>query len=235
MALAFDVIAFDADDTLWENNGLYLEVRDRVKQLIAGYVVSESMDEQLDEIEIRNLKFYGYGIMGFILSLVESAIMITGGRISPGDIGAIVAMAKQMITAEVRLFNHAEAALRELSGQYPLILITKGDLNHQQSKIARSGLSQFFREVDVVSDKTGPIYAGILEKLGVAPSRFLMVGNSIRSDIMPVLELGGWGVYIPNDFTWAHEMDEPPQGHAGRFFELEHLGLLPSLLETIGS
>ena len=235
MIAPFEIIAFDADDTLWENNGLYLGVRDRVKQIIARYGDSASMDEQLDEIEIRNLKYYGYGIMGFILSLVEAAIEITGSRISAGDISVIVAMAKDMISAEVRLFNHAEATLRELSGLCPLILITKGDLNHQQAKIGRSGLSQFFREVDVVPDKTRPIYAGILEKLGVAPSRFLMVGNSIRSDILPVLELGGWGVYIPNDFTWAHEMDELPLGFPGRFFELEHLGLLPALIETIGS
>ena len=235
MIAPFEIIAFDADDTLWENNGLYLGVRDRVKQIIARYGDSASMDEQLDEIEIRNLKYYGYGIMGFILSLVEAAIAITGSRISAGDISVIVAMAKDMISAEVRLFNHAEATLRELSGLCPLILITKGDLNHQQAKIGRSGLSQFFREVDVVPDKTRPIYAGILEKLGVAPSRFLMVGNSIRSDILPVLELGGWGVYIPNDFTWAHEMDELPQEFPGRFFELEHLGLLPALIETIGS
>jgi len=123
MVAPFDVIAFDADDTLWENNGLYLEVRDRVKQIIARYVITESMDEQLDEIEIRNLKFYGYGIMGFILSLVESAIEITGGRISAGDISAIVAMAKDMIAAEVRLLNHAEEALRELSGLYPLLRV----------------------------------------------------------------------------------------------------------------
>ena len=235
MVAPFEIIAFDADDTLWENNGLYLGVRDRVKQIIARYGDSASMDEQLDEIEIRNLKYYGYGIMGFILSLVEAAIEITGSRISAGDISVIVAMAKDMISAEVRLFNHAEATLRELSGLCPLILITKGDLNHQQAKIGRSGLSQFFREVDVVPDKTRPIYAGILEKLGVAPSRFLMVGNSIRSDILPVLELGGWGVYIPNDFTWVHEMDELPQGFPGRFFELEHLGLLPALIETIES
>src|SRR5450759_177309 len=130
MIAPFEIIAFDADDTLWENNGLYLGVRDRVKQIIARYGDSASMDEQLDEIEIRNLKYYGYGIMGFILSLVEAAIAITGSRISAGDISAIVAMAKDMISAEVRLFNHAEATLRELSGLCPLILITKGDLNH---------------------------------------------------------------------------------------------------------
>lgn len=229
----FDIIAFDADDTLWENNALYIEVRERVKRIVARYTDAEAMDELFDEIEIRNLQFYGYGVLSFILSTIEAAIDITGGRIPAGDIATIVDMAKEMITSPLRLFDDAEPTLRQLSQQYPLILVTKGDLNHQQSKVAQSGLKEFFREVQVVPDKTRATYAAILEKLGCAPSRFLMVGDSLRSDILPVLELGGCAVYVPNDATWTHEKDELPQGHEGCFFKLEHLGMLPALLADL--
>lgn len=226
----FDFIAFDADDTLWENNALYIKMRERVKRIVAPYTDTPLMDELFDEIEIRNLPFYGYGVLSFILSTIEAAITITGGRIPAGDIAAIAGMAKDMISAPLRLYDDAEPTLRQLSQNYPLILITKGDLNHQQSKVEQSGLKQFFRAVQVVPDKTRATYAGILEKLDTIPSRFLMVGDSLRSDILPVLELGGCAVYVPNDATWTHEKDELPQGYEGRFFKLERLAMLPALL-----
>jgi len=227
----FDLIAFDADDTLWENNALYLRVQDKFKNILASYGIVDPIDQQLEDTEVRNLAFYGYGVMSFTLSLIELGIQLTSGHISTGDISAILAMGKEMITTQVQLYQHAEPALVELSRRYRLVLITKGELTHQLSKIAQSGLRQYFAEVEVVPDKTRAIYAEILAKHGVQPARFLMVGDSLRSDILPVLELGGWAVFVPNNFTWSHERGRLPQDLQDRFLEVEHLGMLPSLLE----
>jgi putative hydrolase of the HAD superfamily len=229
----FDLIAFDADDTLWENNALYIAMRERVKRIVARYTDADLMDEQFDEIEVRNLRYYGYGVLSFILSCIEAAIQLSGGRILAADIAEIVGLAKEMFATPLRLYEDAEPTLRQLAQRYSLILITKGDLNHQQTKVAQSGLRQFFRSVEVVPDKTRATYAAILEKLGCDPARFLMVGDSLRSDILPVLELGGHAVYVPNPDTWTHENEELPQGQGERFFQIESLGRLPALLESL--
>jgi len=230
----FDLIAFDADDTLWENEALYAQAREQFKAVLAKYEIPGSIDDLLDEIEIRNLNFYGYGVMGFVLSLVETGIEITGGRISAADVQSTLALSKKMIAAEVRLLQYAEPTLRELAADNRLMLITKGDLLHQHSKLARSGLKQYFRHIEVVSDKTPEVYTEILIRHGAAPKRFLMVGNSMRSDILPVLEIGGWAVYVPSELTWSHEQSDFPERFVGRCFELEHLGLLPAWLEEVG-
>jgi putative hydrolase of the HAD superfamily len=226
----FDLIAFDADDTLWENNALYNATRERIKAIIAPYTSADLSDEVFDEVEVGNLKYYGYGVLSFILSSIEIAIRITGGRIPAEAIATIVDMAREMITSPLRPFDDAEPTLRQLAQRHPLILITKGDLNHQQAKVAQSGFKQFFRSVEVVPNKTPATYAAILEKLGCPPARFLMIGDSLRSDILPVLELGGCAVYVPNNDTWAHENDELPQGYPGRFFKVDSLASLPDLL-----
>ena len=147
-----------------------------------------------------------------MLSLIETAIRLTGGRVAGRDIAELLAVAKSMLTSEVELFDGAREALEALSGEYPLALITKGDLLHQRSKLERSGLGPHFRHVEVVSHKTPDVYREILERLGVEPSRFLMVGNSPRSDILPVLGLGGSAVYVPAPLSWSHEQDEVPSG-----------------------
>jgi putative hydrolase of the HAD superfamily len=231
----YDLIAFDADDTLWENNSLYIEAQGKFKQILAPYGVGDTLDALFDRVEIGNLSYFGYGVMSFTLSLIEAAIEATSGRVAAADIGKIIALAKGMISSEVQLFEDAEPTLRALSSRYRLILVTKGDLLHQQSKVAQSGLGAYFSEVHVVADKTPGAYAEILKRHGVAAERFLMVGNSLRSDILPVLELGGGGVYVPYAMTWAHEMSElpPAGGYDGRFFEVDRLALLPELLEKI--
>ena len=229
----FDLIAFDADDTLWENNALYLQSRDRCKDILAKYTLTGPFEERLDETEVGNLQYFGYGAMSFILSMIETAVEITGEQVSAADIRAIVAIAKNMIAAEVRLYDDSEPTLRQLARQQRLILITKGDLLHQQSKVERSGLRSFFQAVEVVADKTPAVYAALLDKYGVAPARFLMVGDSMRSDMLPVLGLGGYAVFVPNTDTWSHEKMAPPQGYSGRFFELERLSQLPDLLAQL--
>jgi putative hydrolase of the HAD superfamily len=229
----FDLIAFDADDTLWENNALYLQTTRRFKEILSGYTLTGPVETYLEATESRNLQFFGYGVMSFVLSLIEAAVDLTGGQVSAAHIHELVQWGKQMIAAEVLLYEDAEATLARIAGRYRLILITKGDLLHQQSKVEHSGLGRFFSEVHVVADKTPAIYAAILEKHAVDPQCFLMVGDSMRSDILPVLELGGRAIYVPNDQTWTHERRQPPQGYDGRYFEVERLGLLPALLEEM--
>ncbi|MFN2198686.1 MAG: HAD family hydrolase [Anaerolineales bacterium] len=231
--MPIQLIAFDADDTLWENEALYHRGRARFRALLAPYGIAQVSDEALDEIEIGNLPLYGYGVMGFVLSLIEAAVKITDGRVTGAEVEQLLDLGKEMLGAEVVLFEHVEGVLRRLREQYPLMLITKGDLNHQQSKVSRSGLQENFRYVEVVSEKNPEIYAEIFQRRGCAPENILMVGNSLRSDILPVLALGSMAVYIPQALNWTHESAEAPDGTDGRFFELPHIGLLPELLEQI--
>lgn len=229
------LIAFDADDTLWENEALYQKGRHRFNALLANYGIEAPPVEQIDAIEIRNLPYYGYGAMSFVLSLIEAAIELTGGRIAAEDIRELLHLGKEMLGAKVVLYEHVQPVLAELSQSYPLMLITKGDLNHQQTKVARSGLAGYFAHVEVVHDKNPGIYAAIFERRGVPPAEVLMVGNSLKSDILPVLELGGAAVYIPNALTWSHEVVEPPPWAEGRYVQLAHIGLLPEAVAGLSS
>jgi putative hydrolase of the HAD superfamily len=229
----FDLIAFDADDTLWENNALYLRVREELKAILARYSATDGLEERLEVIEEENLPYFGYGVVGFAFSLIEAAVDQTSGRVSAQDIQTIINLAKGMIDADIHLYPEAEPTLRALAPLHPLALITKGDLSHQQTKLNRSGLGQYFQNVEIVSAKNSETYAAILKKYGVEPQRFLMVGDSIRSDVLPVLELGGWSVLVHNDLTWTHEIVQRPQGFDGRFFELDRLSLIPALLEKL--
>jgi putative hydrolase of the HAD superfamily len=229
----FEVIAFDADDTLWHNERLYVTAQARVKALLAHYQRPEWIDERLLQAETRNLKHFGYGIKAFALSMIETAVELTEGRISGRDIQAIIDSAKEMLAADVELLEHVAATVARLADAYLLMLITKGDLRDQELKIARSGLAQHFRHVEIVSDKTSERYAALLQRHAIAPERFLMVGNSLRSDILPVLALGASAVYVPYHLTWAHEAADPPPAEQAGFYELEHLGLLPGLLERL--
>jgi putative hydrolase of the HAD superfamily len=207
--------------------------RDRFHKLLAKYQPQGAIDERLDETEDRNVRYYGYGVMSFVLSLIETAIELTGGQFSGDDIAELIALSKEMLTAEVRLFDGAEETLAKLSTRYPLMLITKGDLLHQQSKIEQSGLRERFRHIEVVSEKTTETYRAILTRHHVKASHFLMVGNSPRSDVLPVLGLGGWAVYVPNDLTWSYEKTALPDDAHERCFEVEHLGLVPGLIEKL--
>ncbi len=230
---AFDLFAFDADDTLWHTERLYADAQARFARLLSNYHSPDWINQSLDQVEARNIAHFGFGIKSFALSMIETAVELTEGRITGQDIQAIINVAKEMLAADVDLLEHTADTISFLAARYPLMLITKGDLLDQQNKLARSGLADYFSQVEVVSDKTPQSYAHLLEKYSVQPGRFLMVGNSLRSDILPVLELGGQAVYIPYQFTWIHERAEkPPDGHPG-FFQLEHMGLLPALLKRL--
>lgn len=235
IALGFDLIAFDADDTLWHNETLYAAAQDKLKELLSGYADGETIDQRLYQTEMSNLQYYGYGIKSFTLSMIETAVELTQGKVQGEEILQIVGLAKEMLTSEVRLVEHAEETVRELAKSYELMVITKGDLLDQQSKLSRSGLGDCFRYVEVVSQKTQRVYQALLAKYRIEPPRFLMVGNSLKSDILPVLALGGHAMYIPYHTTWAHEaVDSQPIGHDG-YYELEHLGQLPVLIEQLRS
>jgi putative hydrolase of the HAD superfamily len=231
---SFDVIAFDADDTLWHTEGLYSRVQDRFRQLLAPYADAERIERRMHAIEIHNLQYYGYGIKGFILSLIEAAVELSDGRMPGVEIQTLIDLGREMLAADIRLMDHARDTVAALAAAYPLMMITKGDLIDQETKVARSGLGPYFRYVEVVGDKTRERYAALLAKYDLAPARFLMVGNSLRSDILPVVALGGWAVYIPYPLTWAHEHVHPSEEDRKRFFELEHLGFLPALIERLG-
>lgn len=231
----FDVIAFDADDTLWHNESLYVATQQRLAQLLSLYADGETVEGRLFETEMRNLELYGYGIKSFTLSMIETAIDLSDGAIDAAHIRRIIGFARDMLTAEVQLLDGAAETVHALAKSHQLMVITKGDLRDQGAKLARSGLADCFRCVEIVTEKTVATYEKLLDKYKIAPERFLMVGNSLKSDILPVLALGGQAVYVPYHTTWAHELVEHhPTGHDG-YYELEHLGQLPALIAELES
>jgi putative hydrolase of the HAD superfamily len=234
--MTLDLIAFDGDDTLWHNERSYRDGRERFRRLLADAGVVLGVDEieaRVNQTELANLEYYGYGVSSFVLSLIETAIDLTDGRITGDDLRGMIELARHMLTEEVELFPRVREVLMALASSYPLMLVTKGDLLHQTSKLERSGLRDCFRFVEVVSHKTSDVYAAILSRHAVDPNRFLMVGNSLRSDVLPVVEAGAWAVHIPAALSWAHEhADVPPHAH-GRYFEVTTLDGLPDVIEAL--
>jgi putative hydrolase of the HAD superfamily len=231
----FDTIAFDADDTLWHSEVFYKENEAALVGLIAPYDVErQDLLDVLHRIEIANLSAFGYGIKGFTISMIEAAIEATSGKVSTRDIQTIIALGRAMTEHELRLLEHSHNAVAQLAKSHLLMIVTKGDLMDQERKIAASGLAGYFRYVEIVSDKNPETYTTLLRKHGLKPEGFLMVGNSMRSDILPVLEMGSWAVYVPHELTWAHERRPAPEENQ-RFYEIEHLGLLAELVAKIES
>jgi len=234
----FDLVAFDGDDTLWHNERNYRGGRERFHTILreAGFDVDqERLDEVVDRTEVHNIQFFGYGVSGFTLSLIEAAVLLTGGDIGGRAIDQIVALAKGMLATDIELFPAVKSTVASLSRRYPLMLITKGDLLHQRSKLARSGLEQYFRYVEVVSHKTPEVYDVILKRQRVKPGRFLMIGNSLRSDILPVVALGARAVYIPASLTWSHEHAEPTAAAGRHYFERKSIRQLERFIEGLGA
>lgn len=229
----FDLIAFDADDTLWYYERFYADTQAKIIKLLAPYGTTEEIGAHLNRVEIGNVQLYGYGIKGFALSMIEAATQLGDGRLSNKDVRAIIGYAKEMMTADIELIEGVSETVSSLANNYHLAIITKGDLLEQEAKISRSGLRSHFHQVEIVGQKTPETYARILEKLNVTPEHFLMIGNSLRSDILPVLELGGYAVYIPSETTWVHEESDVPSLEQVGFYQLGHLGELPALLERI--
>jgi putative hydrolase of the HAD superfamily len=230
----FDLIAFDADDTLWHNEFTYRETQEKYLNLLSPFAKREMVEEKLFSMEMRNLRYYGYGIKSFTLSMIENAIEISQGRISAEAIRAIIEFGREMIMADVELIDGVTDTVQSLAVSYELIVITKGDLLDQEAKLARSGLGRFFKHFEVVSHKEPVIYKELLDKYEVAPERFLMIGNSLKSDVLPVIEIGGYGIHIPYQVTWAHELVHDNEHQTlDRFYEVERITEIPKLIDRL--
>ncbi|HNV77931.1 MAG TPA: HAD family hydrolase [Thermomonas sp.] len=201
------LVGFDADDTLWRSQDYFDDAQAQFERIVAGYVDLDDVAGRLYAVEKRNLALFGYGVKGMVLSMVEAAVEITGERISAGDLHRIVGLGKALLGHPVELLDGVREAVQAIAATHPVVLITKGDLFHQEAKVRDSGMADLFRRIEIVSEKDPATYARLFEEFGIAPGRFLMVGNSLRSDIAPVIELGGWGVHVPYHTTWAHEAD----------------------------
>jgi putative hydrolase of the HAD superfamily len=227
-------IAFDADDTLWHNETIFEEMHQRLCRLLEGYHPAEQVEAALFSTEMRNLELFGYGVKGFTLSAIETALELTAGRLSGAEVREILEFAREMLSHPVQPLEGVEETLAQLGRRYPLLLITKGDLRDQERKIARSGLARHFNHWEIVSEKNVETYARILERHRIAPEAFVMVGNSLKSDILPVLDLGGHGVYIPYHLLWKAESANAPAGaSAARFHPLASIRGLPELLNLL--
>tara|TARA_Y100001970_G_scaffold294006_1_gene445735 strand:+ start:2357 stop:3046 length:690 start_codon:yes stop_codon:yes gene_type:complete len=226
----YNVIAFDADDTLWHNEHIFLDVQDRFCEMLVSHSPS-FIQNILTDIHIRNIEIYGYGIKGFILSMVETFIEIQEGKVNGIEVKQILDFGREMLAAPITLLPNVFDVLMQLSEEYSLMIITKGDLIDQEKKIARSGLYDFFKKIEIVSDKTEISYKKILNRNKIDVSHFLMVGNSMRSDIVPVVKIGASAVHIPYKTTWVHEEDYPHLD-LGEFFVLEKIALLPDFLNS---
>lgn len=233
MAQAPTTIGFDADDTLWQNEQFFRMTQERFAELLADYAAPDHLMERLLAAEKRNLGHYGFGVKGFVLSMIETAIEVTDERVPAGVIQELLRAGQDMLRHPIHLLPYAREAIEALATDYRLLLITKGDLLDQERKLAQSGLGELFEGVEIVSHKTPAVYHEIFTRHGEGPSRGLMVGNSLRSDVIPAIEAGAWGVYVPHRLTWELEHAEPPAGHA-RYHELSDLAALPALVAGLG-
>ena len=228
-----DLVALDADDTLWHNEPMYTSARERFCALLSRYEPAGIPDERLHLVEMRNLQHFGYGVKGFVLSMIETAIELTDGRLESADVRAIIGFGHEMLAAPVTLLEGVRDAIENLAASFPLILITKGDLLHQETKLAGSGLGHLFSGIEIVSEKNADLYRSVMRRRGVEPSRFVMVGNSLRSDILPALEAGAHAVYIPYEGTWIHEHVAPEHLGDATYHEIAAIRELPALLRGL--
>lgn len=208
MEIDFDkikVIAFDADDTLWVNEPYFREVEHEVARLLSPYETENKINQELYRVEIDNLKHYGYGVKAFILSMVELAVEISNYKVPASVINEIIALGKEMLHKEIELLDGVEEVLKALHGKYKLIVATKGDLLDQERKLEKSGLLKYFHHVEVMSDKKESDYIKIVNHLDINPEELLMVGNSLKSDILPLIGIGASAIHVPYHTTWLHE------------------------------
>jgi len=218
-------IAFDADDTLWQNEAFFREAEQQFYQLIQDYHLNDDIAAQLLAIELKNLPLYGYGIKGFMLSMLEVVTTLSGSHITGELIQAVLSIGQEMLKKPVDLLPGVEETLRRLQKDYRLIVATKGDLLDQERKIERSGLQSYFDHIEIMSDKKPANYQQLLAKIDCKAEEFLMVGNSVKSDIVPVITIGGFAAHIPHHITWAHEQHEAPLA-SSKHLELTQLNQL---------
>ncbi len=232
MPKKLQTIGFDADDTLWHNERFFVLTQERFADLLRDYAEKDHLAERLVAAERRNIGHYGFGVKGFVLSMIETAIEVTEGRVPASVISDLMAAGRDMLAHPIEILPHAQDAVEAVADTHRVVLITKGDLLHQERKLAQSGLGDLFDGVEIVSDKQPDTYARIFGALPGGAGAAMMVGNSMKSDVVPAIEAGAWGVHVPHDLAWALEHAEPPE--APRFRTLTDLGDLPDLVEEIG-
>ena len=228
------LVGFDGDDTLWRSEDYYRAAQAEFERIVATYVDLDDVHHRLYAVEKRNLALFGYGAKGMTLSMLEAAIAITGATISAVDLQRIVELGKSLLQHPVELMPGIREAVAEIAADHDVVLITKGDLFHQEAKVRQSGLADLFPRIEIVSEKDPATYARVLAEFELEPEHFAMVGNSLRSDIVPVLELGGWGVHMPYHVTWAHEAEATlAPGLAGRMAEVAAPADLPAAIRAL--
>ena len=225
-------VGLDADDTLWHNETIFRLTQERFRALMTEVAAPEVLDARLAEIESRNLRLYGYGVKGFTLSMIETAMELTDHQPPGRLITDILAAGREMLVHPVEPLPGVEVALSELSNDFRLVLITKGDLLHQEQKLAASGLGDWFAAVEIVSEKDAGTYGRVFARHGTGAGEAAMCGNSLKSDVLPALEAGAWAAHLPYPVTWAHEMAETPVKHP-RFVELASIADLPAWVRAL--
>lgn len=225
------VIAFDADDTLWVNETYFREAEEKFAKLLTSYETENKIDQELFKIEIKNLNMYGYGVKGFMLSMIECALELSNYTLSPKIINDIINIGKEMIEKPIELLDGVEEVLKSLQGKYRLIVATKGDLLDQERKLEKSGLLDYFHHIEVMSEKKAADYQKLIKHLDIQPNELLMVGNSLKSDVLPLVEVGAHAIHVPFHTTWEHEKVSDQDTSDSSFRTLENIkDILPLLL-----
>lgn len=226
------VIGFDADDTLWVNETYFREAEEEVGHLLSHYETPNKIDQELFRMEMKNLPTYGYGVKGFVLSMIELAIDLSNGRVSNEIIGKILDIGKNMINKPIELLDGVEDVLKTLSIDYRLILATKGDLLDQERKLEKSGLLDYFHHIEVLSEKQEANYEKLLKHLDIKPSEFLMIGNSLKSDILPLVNIGAKAIHVPFHTTWQHEKVSKKETNGLEYKTVDNLKEILSFIKT---
>jgi len=233
-ASAIRLVGFDGDDTLWKSEDYYRAAQDEFERMLASYVDLDDVYQRLYAVEKRNLALFGYGVKGMVLSMLEAAFEITGGAIGSDDMHRIVLLGKSLLQHPVEQLPGIRDAVAAIAADHAVVLITKGDLFHQEAKVRDSGLADLFPRIEIVSEKDASTYARVLDEFGLQPHQFAMVGNSLRSDIAPVVALGGWGVHMPYHVTWAHEEEAEPIADGARVRRVLTPAEIPAAIRALG-
>jgi putative hydrolase of the HAD superfamily len=229
-----DLIAFDADDTLWHNLIHFDATERHFGDMLSHFAEPATATKALMDAEKSNIPLYGFGVKGFTLSMIETALEISGGAVDAATLQKLIDLGRDMLDHDIELLPHVEDTLKTLHNTHRLLLVTKGDLHHQERKVLASGLAHYFEGVEIVSDKKAETYTKLCKRHGARVEKTLMAGNSIRSDVLPMIEAGGYGVYVPFSILWDHEHEELPKD-TPRFYEVKHLGELYSVVTSVQS
>ena len=234
-ATGLALVGFDGDDTLWRSQDFYDEAQATFEQVLGRYIDlgDARVQERLYAVEKGNIALFGYGVKGMVLSMIEAAVELTGERIGAADVHRIVQLGKSLLRHPVELLPGIREAVESIASRHEVVLVTKGDLFHQEGKVRDSGLADLFQRIEIVSEKDPPTYLRLLREFSLPPSRFAMIGNSLRSDIAPVLAIGGWGVHMPYHATWVHETEADVPADAARLVTVAEAKDLPAAVGTI--